>query len=83
MLKLLTENPQIKNTVEAGIVASATANGFDLFGFIDLFVNPFLQTVSLILTIGLSILMIYQRLKTEDSDAIDVPAEKAEKEKNS
>jgi hypothetical protein len=35
------------------------------------------------MTIGLSILMIYQRLKQEDSDAIDVPAEKAEKEKNS
>ena len=59
----MTDNPQIKTTVEAGIVASATANGFDLAGWIDLTLNPVLQAVSLILTIGLSILMIKQRLK--------------------
>lgn len=79
----LTENSQIKTTVEAGVVASATVNSFDLFGFIDLLVNPFLQAISLILTIVLSILMIHQRLKKGAKNAVKIPRKKAEKEKNS
>ena len=62
MLKLLTENPQIKSTVETAVVASAAANGFDLAGFIDLTLNPILQAVSLVAGICLSVIMIRQRM---------------------
>jgi hypothetical protein len=65
MIKLITENPQIKSTVETVVVASAAANGFDLAGFIDLTLNPILQAVSLIAGISLSVIMIYQRIKNK------------------
>ena len=62
MIKLLTENPQIKSTVETAVVASAAANGFDLAGWIDLTLNPILQSVSLVAGICLSVIMIKQRM---------------------
>jgi len=62
MIKLLTENPQIKSTVETAVVASAAANGFDLAGWIDLTLNPILQAVSLVAGICLSVIMIKQRM---------------------
>lgn len=68
-LKPLIENPQVKSTVETVVVAAAAANGFDLAGWIDLTLNPVLQSVSLIVGIILSAIMIRQRLKKEDEDA--------------
>jgi len=68
-LKPLIENPQVKSTVETVVVAYTAANGFDLAGWIDLTLNPVLQSVSLIAGIILSAIMIRQRLKKEDEDA--------------
>ena len=67
MIKVLTENPQIKSTVETAVVASAAANGFDLAGWIDLTLNPILQAVSLVAGICLSVIMIRQRMPIRPS----------------
>ena len=63
MINLLSSNPQVKVLVESTVISAGAVSGADYLSILTIHINPILQAVSLLCTIVLTSVIIFQRCK--------------------